>query len=158
MSGRSVTHSSFSVERRYPAAPQRVFRAWSEPATKARWFTNPRAEVVPIPHELDFRVGGRERLSGGRRAGPIYRYEAIYYDIVPDSRLVYAYEMFADDRRISVSLATMEVHPDGSGTRLVYTEQGAFLDGLDKVEHREQGTRDLLDALEGLLTEAEVSA
>jgi len=46
-----------------------------------------------------------------------------------------------------VSLATVEFKAEGSGTRLVYTEQGAFLDGQDKVEYREQGTGGLLDAL-----------
>jgi hypothetical protein len=33
------------------------------------------------------------------------------------------------------------------GTRLVYTEQGAFLDGHDDPREREQGTGGLLDAL-----------
>ena len=147
MSERFVTHATFTVERHYPVPPGRVFRAWSDPKAKARWFANPDAEVTTVPHELDFRIGGRERLAGGRAEGPTYSFEAIYYDIVPDERLVYAYEMYAADRRISVSLGTMELHAEGNGTRLVYTEHGAFLDGLDRVENREHGTRELFDAL-----------
>ena len=41
----------------------------------------------------------------------------------------------------------MELEPEGAGTRLVYTEQGAFLDGYDNPDDRERGTAELLDAL-----------
>jgi hypothetical protein len=51
------------------------------------------------------------------------------------------------DTRISVSLATVEFKPAGKGTRLIFTEQGAFLDGHDTPAQREQGTGYLLDAL-----------
>ena len=34
----TVTHATFTLERVYPAPPQRVFAAWSDPAAKARWF------------------------------------------------------------------------------------------------------------------------
>lgn len=73
--------------------------------------------------------------------------ERTYQDIVPDERIVYTYEMHLDDVRISVSLATVEFRPAEAGTRLVYTEQGAFLDGLDAPAQREQGTGSLFDAL-----------
>lgn len=55
--------------------------------------------------------------------------------------------MHLDENRISVSLATVELRPEGKGTRLVFTEQGAFLDGYDDAGSREHGTRELLDAL-----------
>ncbi len=96
---------------------------------------------------MDFRVGGREHNSGGRKGGPIHSFNAIYQDIVENQRIIYAYDMHIDDRRISVSLATIELKPEGSGTRLTFTEQGAFLDGYDDPGDRERGTRLLLDAL-----------
>ena len=49
--------------------------------------------------------------------------------------------------RISASVATVELTPDSRGTRMVYTEQGAFLDGHDTPAQREHGTRELLDNL-----------
>lgn len=70
---------------------------------------------------------------------------------MPDQRIVYTYDMHLDETRISVSLATVEFEPAGAGTRLVFTEQGAFLDGLDTPAQREQGTGELLDALGGEL-------
>ena len=55
--------------------------------------------------------------------GPIHHYDAIYQDIVPNERIIYGYDMHLDDKRISVSLATVEFKPAGKGTRLTFTEQ-----------------------------------
>ena len=53
---------------------------------------------------------------------------------------------------MTVSLTTVEFTPaaDG-GTRLVLTEQGAYLDGREQPAWREQGTADQLEALAGQL-------
>jgi uncharacterized protein YndB with AHSA1/START domain len=146
MTERSVTHATFTVERTYDASPARVFAAWADPAAKARWFAGP-DEWGTAEFRLDFRVGGRELNRGGPPGGPVYGYTGHYQDIVPDERIVCTYQMHMDGTLISVSLATVELRPDGAGTRLVYTEQGAFLDGLDSPEQRQQGTGQLLDAL-----------
>lgn len=143
MSDRSVTHATFVVERTYPASPSRVFNAWADPSAKALWFAGPEGNGT---FELDFRVGGRE-INRGSVDGATYTYEAQYHDIVQDERIVYAYDMYMDDTRISVSLGTVELTPEGDGTRLVFTEKGAFLDGHDTPEQREQGTGQLLDML-----------
>ncbi len=146
MPERSVTHATFAVERTYDATPARVFAAWADPEAKARWFGPPDEGVEEF--ELDFQVGGREFSRGTVPDGEgTYIYEARYQDIVPDERIVYAYDMHLDGTRISVSLGTVELKPDGDGTALTYTEQGAFLDGLDDPEQRKQGTGGLLDAL-----------
>jgi uncharacterized protein YndB with AHSA1/START domain len=146
MTARSVTHATFVIERGYDSAPTRVFAAWSDPAAKARWFVGPE-DWESSDHELDFRVGGLEHVSGGPAGGPVHSYDARYQDIVPNDRIVCTYDMHIDDARISVSLATVEFRPEGAGTRLVYTEQGVFLDGYDTPQQREAGTRDLLESL-----------
>ena len=144
MTERSVEHATIVVECTYDASPSRVFAAWADPAAKARWFGDPEQGVSEF--ELDFRVGGRE-FNRGTVEGQSYTFEARYQDIVPDERIVYAYDMHAEGQRISVSLGTVELEADGDGTRLTYTEQGAYLDGLDTPEQREQGTGGLFDAL-----------
>jgi uncharacterized protein YndB with AHSA1/START domain len=147
MTERSITHATFTIERTYPATQKRVFDAWANPQSKARWFVGP-DNWQKSDHQLDFRVGGREHLSGGEPGGPTYIFDARYQDIVEDQRILWTYEMHMNDARISVSLATVELNPDGAhGTRLVYTEHGAFLDGLDTPRDREHGTRELLDQL-----------
>jgi hypothetical protein len=64
--------------------------------------------------------------------------------------------MYMDQVRSSVSVATVELEAVGDGTNLRYTEQGAFLDGSDSLASREQGSRDLLEAL-GAALEAETA-
>ncbi len=149
MSERTITHASFTIERTYEANPARVFAAWSDPEIKRRWFSG---SDEPSPgHELDFRVDGREVNRGGPAGGPVYIYEARYRDIVPGERIVYTYDMYVDETRMSVSVATIELTPAGGGTKLTMIEQGAFLDGLDTSEQREHGTRELLEKLNATL-------
>jgi uncharacterized protein YndB with AHSA1/START domain len=74
-------------------------------------------------------------------------FDAVYFDVIPNERLVYSYEMHMGERKISVSLATFELKRAGQGTRLVMTEQGAFLDGYDDAGSREHGSGLLLDAI-----------
>ena len=147
MTDRSVSHGTFVIERRYPAPPAKVFGAWADGAAKEIWMDDPDYSSDGSQYELDFRVGGHERFGGLAPDGKPYRYDALYYDIVPDHRIVYSYEMYAADDRMSVSLATVEIVPDQDGTKLTYTEQGAFLDGIDKPEAREEGTAWMLDNL-----------
>lgn len=146
MTERSVSHATFTIERRYEASTRRVFAAWSKAEAKQRWFAC-HGDWTPGPYQLDFTVGGREHLSTRDTGGVDHIYDAIYQDIVPDERIVYAYQMHLDARRISVSLATVEFRPEGKGTRLVFTEQAAFLDGYDRPGEREIGTRAGLENL-----------
>lgn len=147
MTKRSVTHATFVIERTYAAAPQRVFAALATREAKARWFAAGPEGWNSSNYEMDFRIGGREIYRGGPKGGQTHRFDAIYQDIVPNERIIYSYEMHLDDKRISVSLATFELKPEDKGTRLTFTEQGAFLDGYDDPGQREGGTRSLLDAL-----------
>lgn len=150
MSARSTTHGTFTLERVYDASPARVFRAWADPAIKARWFVGP-ADWRMLERAMDFRVGGTERLSGRKGSGIVSTFNSVYLDIVPDERIIYSYDMRLDGRHISVSLATIALSPEGNGTRLTITEQGVFLDGYDDAGSRERGTRILLDQLGGEL-------
>jgi uncharacterized protein YndB with AHSA1/START domain len=143
MTTRSSEHATFSLSRTYPVPPAKVFAAWSSREAKARWFGGPDEEA----YRLDFRVGGTESNVGGPPDGPVYVFSATYHEIVPDQRIVYGYTMDADDTRISVSVTTVELVPEGDGTTLTFTEQGVFLDGNDTADQREGGTAGLLDAL-----------
>ena len=155
MSGRSVIHDMFVIERSYLAIPSRVFAAFASTDAKSNWGWIDRSAVddgAKAP-ELDFRIGGRERFEF-KEHGTALRYDARFYDIVPDQRIIYSYEIYADGARISVSVATIEFVMNGDGTALTWTEQGAFLDGFDGNEApgmRREGTAILLDHLPGYL-------
>ena len=155
MTGRSVIHDTFAIERSYPAIPSRVFAAFTSADAKSNWKWPDRltGDDGAAAAELDFRIGGRERF-GFKRHGTAFRYDARYYDIVPDQRIIYSYEFYADDARISVSVATIEFVKYGDGTALTWTEQGAFLDGFAGDEApglRREGTVIILDHLPGYL-------
>ena len=150
MSENPVVHSTCVIERRFAATPERVFAAYATAEAQAPWFAAPGA-LARGDYELDLRAGGRERsasvIGGGPKEGSLLEYEARYFDVVPQRRIVCAYEMRLDGTRISVSLCTTELTADGDGTLLTCTEQGAFLEGADGPAMREHGTRALLEAL-----------
>jgi len=138
----------FAIERTFPQSPARVFRAFADPRAKAKWFHGPAEEWSQETSEMDFRIGGRERSVGQLHSDAIpHVFNAIYQDIVPDQRIVFSYDMEIGTQRISVSLTTIELSPEGEGTRMLFTEQGAYLDGYDDAGARERGTRGLLDQL-----------
>jgi uncharacterized protein YndB with AHSA1/START domain len=141
MSERCVIHSTFSIERAYDTSAGRVFAAWADPASKARWFS-PGGH-----HELDFRVGGRELNQGHNSDGQVLNFESRYHDIVIDHRIVYTSTLSVAENVVTVSLTTVELTPDGDRTRLLLTEHGAFLDGHEQPDWRAQGTGQWLDAL-----------
>jgi uncharacterized protein YndB with AHSA1/START domain len=78
---------------------------------------------------------------------------AVYHDIVENERIIYSYEMLLNGERMSVSLTTVELEPDGDGTLLTLTEQGAFFTGSPESDGAQvagckEGTGELLDALQ----------
>jgi uncharacterized protein YndB with AHSA1/START domain len=147
---RSVAHASFHLERTYEAPLARVWKALTDPAAKARWFSGTPGQWEILERQMDVRVGGTERLKGRWQSGAVTTFDAYYHDVVPNARLVYSYAMHVDERKISVSLASIELQPSGeaySGTTLKITEQGAFLDAYEDAGSRERGTAQLFDAL-----------
>jgi uncharacterized protein YndB with AHSA1/START domain len=148
----SVAHGTFTVERHYDASPARVFRAHSDSAAFRRWFADGDGWTI-FEWEHDFRVGGgfTGRFRFGDESNDTWFNDTEYLDILPDQRIILSYVMgrVAGDekRRASASLGTTELVADGSGTRLIYTEQGAFLDGNDDIAGREVGCAEMLEAL-----------
>lgn len=149
---------SFTLERRIAAPPATVFRAFADPALKARWFgSEGEPGWTTLDYALDFRVGGTEhgrwRLSApGQPWDGEHENRTVYLDIVPDRRIVSAYTMALNGHIHSSSLATIRLSADGAGTRLDLTEQGVYHDGSDGPAGRRHGTDLLFDALSRSLT------
>jgi uncharacterized protein YndB with AHSA1/START domain len=146
MSPKPIKHGSFTIERVYAASPERVFAAWIDPEIKARWFIGPEG-WSSVKREIDARIGGHELLHGRFESGTETIFTARFYEIIQDARLVYVYDMHIDKTHLSVSLATVEIASLVSKTRLVFTEQVAFLNGEDGTLGRERGTAAHLDRL-----------
>jgi uncharacterized protein YndB with AHSA1/START domain len=137
----------FHLERTYDAPVGRVWRALTDETAKSKWFSGTPDKWQLLERQMDVREGGRERLKGRWEGGVVSTFDAVYHDVIPNERLVYSYVMHLDDKKISVSQATMQLAASGGKTTLKVTEQGAFLDGYDDGGSREHGTGFLLDAL-----------
>jgi uncharacterized protein YndB with AHSA1/START domain len=150
---RSAVHATFQLERSFEAPVARVWRALTDPAAKQKWFAGTPGSWELLERQMDVRPGGRERLKGRWEGGVVSTFDATYHDVIANERLVYSYEMHLDDKKISVSLATLQLKAEGTRTAVTITEQGVFLDGYDDAGSREQGTGYLLDALGASLTD-----
>ncbi len=144
---RSVVHATFHLERTYDAPAARVWRALTDENAKQKWFGGSPGQWELIERRMDVRVGGSDLEKGRWGAGVVSTFDARYHDVVANERLVYSYEMHLNEKKISVSLATMQLKATGARTTLMVTEQGAFLDGYDDAGSREEGTNKLLDSL-----------
>jgi uncharacterized protein YndB with AHSA1/START domain len=140
---------AFTVARRYPASPARVFAAFSDREIKQRWMGCEEVSA-PVIERLDFEVGGREISRGGDKDGAEHLFDGRFLDIVPDRRIVFAFVMHVGGRKISASLGTAEFAPDGDGTLLTFNEQGVYF-GEDGWAEREEGTAAGLNQLDAWL-------
>jgi uncharacterized protein YndB with AHSA1/START domain len=138
---------AFALERVFKATPAQVFRAFADPQAKSRWLAGGGDDPKLVEREMDVRPGGREVAVGKWKSGKTSRFDAVYFDVAPDRRLVYAYEMHLDARKISVSLACVEIEPHPVGVKLKVSEQAVFLDGYEDNDARERGTNMLMDKL-----------
>lgn len=135
----TIVHETIVLERHYDATPRRVFRAFADPEARAMWFNGPDDWPAPADRTFDFRVGGLETMVTGPAGAEPFHYTARFHDIVADQRIIRCYDMAHRGQRISVSVQSVELFPDNGGTRLVLTDQGGYLDGLDIPRHRRRG-------------------
>ncbi len=148
----SIVHADFTIERQYDCSPAQAFSGFADERLKRRWFAMPE-DAREARYELDFRVGGTELNRGAPGGGDtVFTFRARYHEIAADERIVFAYDLLADEKLMSVSLTTIEFFAAEAGTRLVFTEYGAFFDGLDEPEEREHGSGILLGRLGEALT------
>jgi uncharacterized protein YndB with AHSA1/START domain len=146
---RSVIHATFTIKRTYAAPRAKVFAAWAEEEKKRAWaYGAPKGA-----HTLDFRAGGKEHVEMPGPGGGTFIYDATYFEIVENERIVYSYAFDMGGGVCGITLATVELaDTEDGGTHLKLTEQGAYLDGFDGPKFWESGTTSLLDRLGAALS------
>jgi uncharacterized protein YndB with AHSA1/START domain len=150
----NVLHGSFTVTRDINAAPTRVWDAYANADLRSAWRRLPGTSVL----DLDFRVGGWERLTGTSEVtGTVETIasHALFLDIVAGERIVSAHEVLLDGVRRWASLISIAFEPTETGTRVAHTEQYTFLawadDGAHDQAHLRGSTRLSFNALAALV-------
>jgi uncharacterized protein YndB with AHSA1/START domain len=136
-----ITHSTFTLERRYAATAERVFDAWANPEARKRWMAQ------GAEHSQNFVVGGLETVKGFDGDGRALTYEARYAEIVPNERIMTTSTMHTEDRLSTVSVTSVEFRNEDGSTLVTLTEHGIYLEGQEQPEWREHGTAQQLDTL-----------
>ncbi|MCX8506712.1 MAG: SRPBCC family protein [Alphaproteobacteria bacterium] len=142
-----VRQAGFCLERVLNAPIEAVYHAFTDPVAKSRWFGGGPG-YKNLTRELDVRPGGRETVRGQWDTGMINEYQAVYFDVEANSRLVYGYDLWLNGKKLSVSLVTVQFLPEAGKCRLVLTEHGVYFGGAEDIATREMGTGFLLDMLE----------
>lgn len=151
----AAVHSTFVIERSYAQSAERVFAAFADPVRKRRWYAEGDHEIQEF--DMDFRVGGGERFRYRFKeshpiAGSEIANESRYHDIVPQARIVLTAKMSLNGKVILVTLLTIELAPAGTGTDLILTHQGTYLEWAGGPEMIEEGWRSLLGRLQEYLS------
>jgi uncharacterized protein YndB with AHSA1/START domain len=136
-----ITHSTFTLERRYTATAERVFHAWASPEARRRWMAQ------GAEHSLNFVIGGLETVKGFDGDGRALTYEARYAEIVPNELILTTSTMHTEDRLSTVSVTSVEFRAEDGNTWVTLTEHGIYVEGQEQPEWREHGTAQQLDAL-----------
>jgi uncharacterized protein YndB with AHSA1/START domain len=115
---------SLTLERFYPVAPEKVWRAWTDPRALSRWFGPGGPQPVALA-ELDVRVGGRFHIEFGGPQGTEHEVRGVYREVVPNRRLVFTWvwPRTTPDRE---SLVSLDLRKAGGGTELVFTHAQLF--------------------------------
>jgi uncharacterized protein YndB with AHSA1/START domain len=149
--GMKPQHATITLERSYPAPPERVFTEFANPVARARWSAP--SEDFLIYDEADFRVGGRDVFRCGPKGDPKFRGETRYLLIVPNVRVVSSETLDMDCQRLAVSLTTLDFEPAEDSTNLKVTVQMVSFVGPDMIHGYESGNRSALENLSRHLSE-----
>jgi uncharacterized protein YndB with AHSA1/START domain len=129
---------------RFDAPPERVFDAWLDPETAAKFlFATPTGRMVRA--EIDARVGGKFAFVD-RRDGEDIEHVGEYLEIARPRRLafIFAVPRFSSQR----TTVSIDIAPDGAGCALTLTHAGVLPDYASRTE---EGWTRILDGLAAAL-------
>ncbi len=140
---------SLTLTRSYPVAPEKVWRAWTDPQAVKKWWGPGNNEPVSLA-ELDLRVGGRFRIVFGGPDGKAHECAGIYREVVPNRKLVFTWT-WPNSTPERESLVTVTLRSAGKGTELVFLHE-QFVDEKVRDDHK-RGWSGALDKLERYLAQ-----
>jgi uncharacterized protein YndB with AHSA1/START domain len=124
MEQRLATKPSLTLQRHYPVAPEKVWRAWTDAEAVKRWWGPGPGEPVSLA-ELDVRVGGRFRIVFGGPDGKMHECAGVYKEVVPNRKLVFTWH-WPNSTPERVSVVTIVFKDLNGKTELVFTHEQLF--------------------------------
>jgi uncharacterized protein YndB with AHSA1/START domain len=140
MEQRLAERPSLNLQRHYPVAPEKVWRAWTDPEAVKRWWGPIPGEPVSVA-ELDVRVGGRFRIVFGGPKGTDNECAGTYKEVVPNKKLVFTWS-WPNTTPDRISVVTIEFVRAGTGTDLLFTHE-QFYDEAARDGHKRGWTGSL---------------
>ena len=110
------------VSRVIPAAPEEVFRAWTDPKLVLRWHA-PRGGRI-LGYERNLVEGGAFTLHMEVSAGKVYHVFGTYRQVEFPRRLVYTWDLKEAEDWVGETVVTVEFLPEGGATRVVVSHEG----------------------------------
>lgn len=148
-----MTTNTVQLHRVLRCPPERVYRAFLDPAALAKWL--PPNGFTATVHTLDARVGGSFRMSFTNFAnGQAHAFGGSYLELVPGERLRYT-DVFDDPNLPGQMITTVTLKPVSCGTELAVQQEG--IPAVIPAEACYLGWQESLVLL-GKLVEAEVPA
>ena len=147
MEPRLAEKPSLTLNRRYPVAPEKVWRAWTDAEAVKNWWSPGPGEPVSLA-ELDVRVGGRLRIVFGGADGKANECAGVYKEVVPNRKLVFTWS-WPNTTPDRISVVTIEFRGSAQGTDLVFKHE-QFFDEQARDSHR-KGWTAILEKLEAFL-------
>jgi uncharacterized protein YndB with AHSA1/START domain len=140
---------SLALTRSYPVAPEKVWRAWTDPEAVKHWWGPGPGEPVSLA-ELDVRVGGRFRIVFGGPQGRAHEVQGVYREVVPNRRLVFTWT-WPNSTPERESLVSLEFRAAGRGTELAFLHQQLFDEAVR--DNHKRGWGESLAKLDAYLLE-----
>ena len=142
------TKPFLNLVRRYPVAPEKVWRAWTDAEAVKKWWGPGRGEPVAVA-ELDVRVGGRFRIVFGGPKGTDHEVQGTYKEVVPNRKLVFTWTWpnSTPERESLVTIVFRDAGGAPSSTELEFRHEQLF-DEKVRDDHKRgwTGTLDKLAA------------
>jgi uncharacterized protein YndB with AHSA1/START domain len=136
---------SLSITRHYGVAPEKVWRAWTDPQALSRWFGPGEPDSVTLA-EVDVRVGGRYHIAFRMPDGQEHDVSGEYQEVVANRRLSFTWAWKSTPER--VSLVTIELQPAAQGCAMRFRHERFFdQQARDNHERGWSGTFAKLDRL-----------
>jgi len=131
--------------RRYPVAPEKVWRAWTDPQALSQWFGPGEMNSVTLA-ELDVREGGRYHIRFQTPDGETHDVSGVYQVVEPNRKLVFSWAWKSTPDRVSrVTLLFCAVN---GGTELDFLHERFFdRNASDSHERGWTATFEKLDAV-----------